>query len=107
MVVRQNRSRGTLGQLAQVPLLRRSYPTTEYSVTLHSGLARSAYAGIPFLNDPRNSKTSPPQLPTNQTGTGTAVTGTGEARWTLNLVKVGIVCGLHAILGQVAGMSQD
>ena len=32
---------------------------------------------ILLLNDPRNIKTGPPQLQTNQKGTGTAVTGAG------------------------------
>ncbi len=42
--------------------------------------ARSAYTRIPFLNDPRNIKMGPLQLPTNRMGKGTSVTRTGEAR---------------------------
>ncbi len=66
LVVRQNHFRGTLGQLVQVPLLRQSPPTTSDRGTFQSRIALSACTRIPLLNDPRNIKMSPLQLPTNQ-----------------------------------------
>ncbi len=76
----QNRLRDTLGQLAQVTLLRRSHSTPSDRITFQSHLALSISTRIPLLNDPKHIKTGPLQSPTNRTGTGTSVTGAGESR---------------------------
>ncbi len=66
VVVGQNRLRGTSGQLAQVPLLRRSHPTTSSRVTFQSRFIPSIGTRILLPNGPRNIRMGPLQLHSNE-----------------------------------------
>ncbi len=107
-MVRQNHSRGTLGQLAQSPLLCQPHPTTYFAFKLHSYLSGLVCTRIHLLTGLRTSIASPLQLPMKEMRTGTGCNRKLEKPdecWTLKILD--IACGLHAILGHMAGMSQD